>query len=81
MKIGANIRSARQATGLSQEALAEQLGITQSWLSKYELDKLLPGPEILTRMADVLGARIPGGLTVDQLLGRAPLPEATDASA
>ena len=37
-KIGKNVRAAREAAGLSQSDLAEQIGTTRQQIGKYETD-------------------------------------------
>ncbi len=56
--VGKNIRHFREAAGLSQEALAEKLGVTRQAVSNWELGKTEPDIETLHRIADVLGVTI-----------------------
>lgn len=57
--IGARMRQARLASGLSLAQVAERLGgtITRAGLSKYELGKSTPGADFLSRLAHVLGVK------------------------
>jgi transcriptional regulator with XRE-family HTH domain len=76
------IKQARLLAGFTHRQAAAAIGVDKDTIVKYER----PGrtnfsTDILTRMADEYGKRIPGGLTVDQLLGRAPLTEAADVGA
>jgi transcriptional regulator with XRE-family HTH domain len=48
------IRARRAYLGLSQAALAEAIGRSQTWLSKVELGKLLPQREQQEKLALVL---------------------------
>lgn len=54
----------RIAAGLSQQELADRLGISRSRLGNYELGERRPDLELLSKLADFF--RVP----VDQLLGR-----------
>lgn len=65
--LGAALREARRAAGLSQEALAERAGVSRQWLSRLETGSN-PGAE-LRKVLDVLAAL---GLTVR--LGPSPQP-------
>lgn len=42
MTLGNSLYHARRKTGLSQEAIAEQLGVSRQTISKWELDETLP---------------------------------------
>jgi transcriptional regulator with XRE-family HTH domain len=44
----------RRASGLNQTALAEQLGVTQSMVSKFETVRDVPTADMVDRVADVL---------------------------
>ncbi|MCS7208527.1 MAG: XRE family transcriptional regulator, partial [Fimbriimonadales bacterium] len=56
--LGHKIRLAREEALMSQSELAEQLGVSQSMVSQYELDKVDITVETLTRIADVLNKPI-----------------------
>ncbi len=47
---------ARKAKGLSQRAVATQVGISQPQLAELERGKRAPTIELLRRLADVVGA-------------------------
>ena len=71
MTLGQNIQTARKAKGMSQEALAERIGISRQALGKWEKDTALPGLDNLQALAAELGTG------VDALLGaQAESPEA-----
>jgi transcriptional regulator with XRE-family HTH domain len=53
--IGAAIRAARLASGLSMTALAEQCGVSQPYLSQLEHGKGSPSINTLYRIANALG--------------------------
>ena len=63
MTLGQNIQTARRAKGLSQEALAERIGVSRQALGKWEKDTALPGLDNLQVLAAELGTG------VDALLG------------
>ena len=65
MTLGQNIQAARKAKGLSQEALAEKIGVSRQALGKWEKDTALPGLDNLQALAAALGTG------VDALLGSA----------
>lgn len=65
MTLGENIQAARKNKGLSQEALAEQVGVSRQALGKWEKDTALPSLDNLRALAAVLD------VSVDALLGTA----------
>ncbi|WP_455502070.1 helix-turn-helix domain-containing protein [Gemmiger sp.] len=68
MTLGQNIQAARRAKGLSQEALAERVGVSRQALGKWEKDTALPGLDNLQALAAALGtgvADLLGAQTVD----------------
>lgn len=42
MNLGNNLFQARKKAGLSQEAVAEKLGVSRQTISKWETDETLP---------------------------------------
>lgn len=64
MGLGEAIATARRARGLTQGSLADQLGITQAALSRYENDLRTPTDDVLDEIAATLGV-------VPELLSRA----------
>ena len=42
MNLGSSLSAARKKSGLSQEAVAEKLGVSRQTISKWELDETLP---------------------------------------
>lgn len=70
MTLGERITEYRKRAGLSQEALAEQVGVSRQAVSKWELDDATPEVSKLVALAKTFG------VTTDQLLGEdAPQPE------
>ena len=60
--IGSRIAALRKQKGLSQEKLAEKLGVSSQAVSKWENDASCPDISLLPSLADVLG------VTTDELL-------------
>jgi len=53
--LGEVLATARRAKGLSQEELAERVGVTQEAISRYESERRDPSPEVLEQLARALG--------------------------
>ena len=70
MPFGQNVQRLRRAAGLSQEELAERLGVTRQAVSKWERDSAYPEMEKLARMSRLFG------VTVEALLNGDPAPAA-----
>ena len=66
MTLGKRIMQQRKRIGLTQEQLAEKLGVTAQAVSKWENDQSCPDISILPKLADIFG------ITTDALLGREP---------
>ena len=66
MKLGENLRAARLAAGLSQEALGEMLGVVSQTVSKWERGESAPDAALLVPLAEALG------LSLDSLFDRTP---------
>lgn len=62
--LGKRISTRRKALGLTQDQLAEKLGVTAQAVSKWENDQSCPDITTLPRLADIFG------ISVDTLLGR-----------
>ena len=58
MTLGQNIQTARKAKGISQEALAEKIGVSRQALGKWEKDTALPGVDNLQALAKELGVSV-----------------------
>ena len=59
-----NIKYLRARKGLSQQGLADALGITRARYSKYEYGQAEPPLELLVRLSDYFG------VSVDELLSK-----------
>ena len=64
MTIGSVIATYRKNMGLTQDALAQQLGVTNQAVSKWESDQSCPDILLLPKIADIFG------ITIDELFGR-----------
>ena len=62
--LGKRIVANRKRMGLTQDKLAEQLGVTAQAVSKWENDQSCPDITMLPKLADIFG------ITTDDLLGR-----------
>ena len=65
--LGKRIAALRKEKGLTQEQLAEKVGVSAQAVSKWENDVSCPDITILPLLADLLG------VTVDELLGVKPI--------
>lgn len=61
--LGKRIMNCRKQLGMTQDQLAEQLGVSAQAVSKWENDQSCPDITTLPRLADIFG------LSVDELLG------------
>ena len=67
--LGKRIVQHRKRLGLTQDQLAEQLGVTAQAVSKWENDQSCPDIAMLPKLSEIFG------ITTDALLGReAPKP-------
>lgn len=53
MKLGSNLFNARRKSGLSQEEVAEKLGVSRQNISKWELDETVPDIYQSKRLANL----------------------------
>lgn len=58
MKIGSNIAALRKSRGLTQEQLAQQLGVSAPAVSKWETDSSYPDITLLCPLARALGTNV-----------------------
>ena len=63
MELGSNLFNARKKSGLSQEAVAEKLGVSRQTISKWEKNLSVPDADTLIRLAEILE------VSVSELLG------------
>nr|WP_326183852.1 helix-turn-helix transcriptional regulator [uncultured Oscillibacter sp.] len=69
MTFGERVQGLRQKAGLSQDALAEQLGVSRQAVSRWERDETMPETDKVVALANLFG------VTTDYLL-RKETPEA-----
>lgn len=65
MDFGSIVVELRKEQGISQTALADQLGIHKNVLGRYERSEVLPSVEIARKIADILD------VSLDYLTGKA----------
>jgi XRE family transcriptional regulator of biofilm formation len=58
VKIGKELRKAREEAGLTQEQLAHLTGIDRSYISELEHDKKSPTLDRLSRLGKAIGIRL-----------------------
>ena len=63
MTLGNTISKYRKTLGITQEALAQQLEVTNQAVSKWESDQCCPDVMLLPRLADIFD------ITIDELFG------------
>ena len=63
MEFGKRLRELRVQSGLTQQQLGAQIGVTKSVISFYELQERAPSPEVLVKLASTFH------VTTDYLLG------------
>lgn len=80
-ELGARIRTARLAQGLTQDQLARAVGVTRSAVAQWETGRAGQIGGNLTRVARVLGTSAAYLLTGDQDPGAPPLPLRADEMA
>ena len=83
MTLGEKIRTLRKEAGLSQETLAEQLGVSRQAVSKWENDSGMPETEKLINMAKLFDTSLDALIAEDDLTPQQPaddslLPEPID---
>lgn len=73
MTFGERLQALRQRSGMSQDQLAERLGVSRQAVSRWERDETMPETDKVITMADLFG------VTTDDLLR--PRPEETEQKA
>lgn len=58
LTLGANIRAARKRAELTQEALADMVGVTKGAISQYEKALNVPGLDVLRKLGEALGCGV-----------------------
>jgi len=80
VEVGHRIRIERLSRGLSQTALANQLGVTFQQVQKYEKGVNRVGAGRLTRIAEVLGVSVSTFFSGKETLDSDPTKESGNAS-
>ena len=65
MTFGQKLQMLRQRAGMSQDVLAERLGVSRQAVSRWERDETMPDPDKIVVLADLFG------VTTDYLLRQA----------
>ena len=63
MDFGTKLKELRKQHGLTQQQLADRVGVTKSVISFYELKERAPSPEVLTKLSYIFH------VSTDYLLG------------
>ena len=71
MTLGEKIKACRQRAGLSQEKLAERVGVSRQAVTKWEAGQSVPTGENLRRLAEIFGTTA-GFLPASQEAGTSP---------
>lgn len=58
MAIGERLKMARQMSGLSMRDLADRVDVSAMAISKYEKDQMMPGSDVLVRLAQALDVKV-----------------------
>ena len=64
MSLGNSIREHRKRSGLSQEKLAELVGVSRQAVTKWETGQSAPSTENLLRLAEIFGVSLDALITV-----------------
>lgn len=56
MNLGENLKKARKAAGMTQQELADRLGVYQKDISRWELNILVPSALTFAKICKELGA-------------------------
>ena len=62
MTFGQKLQTLRQRAGMSQDVLAERMGVSRQAVSRWERDETMPDPDKIVVLADLFG------VTTDYLL-------------
>lgn len=58
MSLGSSLSDARRRSGLTQEAVAERLGVSRQTISKWETDETLPDIRQAKRLSSLFGVSL-----------------------
>lgn len=82
MTTGEKIRQARKDAGMTQKALADALGVSESFVSQYEKGKREPKYQTLCKIAEALGMPSPAYFVFDPIpdeMEKSPAPDGGEA--
>jgi transcriptional regulator with XRE-family HTH domain len=68
--LGDRMKKAREHAGLSQAELADKIGVSMSSVSRYEIDKTLPGRPVLLSWALCTGVDLDWLMGVGEIIVR-----------
>lgn len=74
MELGKKIATYRKNMNITQEALANQLGISNQAVSKWETEQSYPDVELLPKIADIFN------ITLDEMFDRECVPVSKDSA-
>ena len=80
MTTGEKIAALRRKAGMSQEALADQLGISRQAVSKWEADQAVPGMDNLVELGRIFGVPVDTILRPDSRLPESESAEPENAA-
>ena len=72
MALSDRIKTCRQSAGLSQEKMAELVGVSRQAVTKWESGQTAPSTENLFRLAEILGTTVDFLLTEEEKIGPTP---------
>lgn len=72
MALSDRIKNCRQSAGLSQEKMAELVGVSRQAVTKWETGQTSPSTENLFRLAEILGTTVDLLLTEEEKAGPTP---------
>ena len=81
MTTGEKIAALRRKAGMSQEVLADQLGISRQAVSKWEADQAVPGMDNLVELGRIFGVPVDAILRPDSRLPESESTEPENAAA
>ncbi len=69
-RIGARVRTARDVRALTQQELADKVGIAPQQLSRIENGHMRPRPQTIRRLAEALGVPVEQITGAEELFSR-----------
>lgn len=67
MRFGDNIKNLRKSKNLSQEELAEKVGVSRQSISKWECDESYPGWNNIPTLCDIFNCNIDDLVSIEEL--------------